>query len=358
MTRLLAISKKVALELFRDQRTLALMLLAPLVVITLMYFIFDVNNDMDVRIGMPDTIDEQFIESMPDEVEVVTYALKPTLSTLLDNDDLDAFIDVNDNEFVVPYHNEDPSQTTAAKQMIQATVQNVTRDSANEMFESMPGDATMPNMDITENYLYGDEDSTFFDKMFPILMGFFVFFFVFLISGMALLKERTMGTMERMLATSVKRSEVVLGYMGGYGGYAIIQTVIIVLYSIYLLNMTIEGSMVWVFVISILLAMGALVIGMFISTFANTEFQMVQFIPLIIVPQIFFSGIIPLDNISDWIAVIGYVFPLSYAGEALTEVMIKGHGFAHIWQELLVLVGFIVLLTLLDIFGLRKYRKV
>ena len=51
------------------------MLLAPLVVITLMYFIFDVNNDMDVRIGMPDTIDEQFIESMPDEVEVVTYAL-------------------------------------------------------------------------------------------------------------------------------------------------------------------------------------------------------------------------------------------------------------------------------------------
>ena len=130
-------------------------------------------------------------------------------------------------------------------------------------------------------------------------MGFFVFFFVFLISGMALLKERTMGTMERMLATSVKRSEVVLGYMGGYGGYAIIQTVIIVLYSIYLLNMTIEGSMVWVFVISILLAMGALVIGMFISTFANTEFQMVQFIPLIIVPQIFFSGIIPLDNISE-----------------------------------------------------------
>ena len=74
--------------------------------------------------------------------------------------------------------------------------------------------------------------------------------------------------------------------------------------------------------------------------------------------EIFFSGIIPLDNISDWIAVIGYVFPLSYAGEALAEVMIKGNGFAHIWQELLVLVGFIVLFTLLDIFGLRKYRKV
>ena len=228
------------------------------------------------------------------------------------------------------YHNEDPSQTTAAKQMIQATVQNVTRDSANEMFESMPGDATMPNMDITENYLYGDEDSTFFDKMFPILMGFFVFFFVFLISGMALLKERTMGTMERMLATSVKRSEVVLGYMGGYGGYAIIQTIIIVLYSIYLLNMTIEGSMVWVFVISILLAMGALVIGMFISTFCQYRISDGAVYPVDYCAANIFSGIIPLDNISDWIAVIGYVFPLSYAGEALTEVMIKGNGCTYL----------------------------
>src|SRR5699024_8803322 len=177
MTILLAISKKVALELFRDQRTLALMLLAPLVVITLMYFIFDVNNDMDVRIGMPDTNDEQFVESMPAGVEVETHALRQTVPSLLDDGSLDEFIRVNDNEFVVSYHKEEPSQTTAAKQMIQATVQNVTRDSANEMFESMPGDATMPNMDITENYLYGDEDSTFFDKMFPILMGFFVFFF-------------------------------------------------------------------------------------------------------------------------------------------------------------------------------------
>lgn len=358
MIRLTAIAKKVALELYRDQRTLALMLLAPLFVITLMYFIFDVNNDLDVRIGVPDTIDERFIENMPEDVEVITYALQPTLETLLDNDNLDAYMDINDDQITVTYHNEDPSQTNAAKQVIQKAMQTTTRQTAEEMFNNMPGDETMPAMDVEESYLYGNENSTFFDKMFPILMGFFVFFFVFLISGMSMLKERTMGTMERMLATSVKRSDVVLGYMGGYGGYAILQTIIIVLYSIYLLNMTIEGNIIWVFVITILLAMAALVIGMFISTFANTEFQMVQFIPLVIVPQVFFSGIIPLENISDWISVIGYIFPLTYAGEALTEVMTKGNGFMAIWQELLILVGFIVLFTLLDIFGLRKYRKV
>lgn len=358
MIRLTAIAKKVALELYRDQRTLALMLLAPLLVITLMYFVFDVNNDLNVRIGVPDTIDERFIENMPEEVEVIPYALQPTLDTLLDNDNLDAYMDINDDQITVTYHNEDPSQTNAAKQVIQTAVQSTTRETAQEMFNNMPGDETMPAMDFEESYLYGDEDSTFFDKMFPILMGFFVFFFVFLISGMSMLKERTMGTMERMLATSVKRRDVVLGYMGGYGGYAILQTIIIVLYSIYLLNMTIAGNIIWVFVITILLAMAALVIGMFISTFANTEFQMVQFIPLVIVPQVFFSGIIPLENISDWISVIGYIFPLTYAGEALTEVMTKGNGFMAIWQELLILVGFIVLFTLLDIFGLRKYRKV
>ena len=138
-------------------------------------------------------------------------------------------------------------------------------------------------------------------------MGFFVFLFVFLISGIALLRERTTGTLERVLSTSIRRSEIVLGYLIGYGIFAIIQTLIIVLFSIYLLNINLAGSLWYVILINICLAITALSMGIFISTFANSEFQMIQFIPLV-VPQVFFSGIFPLENMPDWLG-IGYIFP-------------------------------------------------
>lgn len=358
MTRLGAIIEKVIRELIRDVRTMLLMMLAPLIVITLMYFIFDVNNEGNLRIGVPDTMNTTFVEGLPDDVEVVPYELAPRMETLLDSDNLNAFVEINDGQLNVTYKNEDPSKASAVKQVIQAGLQEMRDEQLSGVLEALPEEAQLPEMTIEETYLYGSEDSTFFDKMFPILIGFFVFFFVFLISGIALLRERTMGTMERVLATSVRRSEIILGYLIGFGIFAIVQTMIIVLYSIYLLDMNIAGNIVWVFVINILLALSALAIGMFISTFANTEFQMMQFIPLIIVPQIFFSGIIPLDNIADWISVIGYAFPLRYAGDALTEVMIKGNGLTYIWGDLLALVLFIVVFVVLDILGLKKYRRV
>ena len=106
-------------------------------------------------------------------------------------------------------------------------------------------------------------------------------FICFLISGIALLRERTTGTIERVLATPIKRSEIVFGYLIGYGIFAIIQTLIIVLFSIYLLNINLAGSLAYVILINILLAIAALVMGIFISTFANSEFQMIQFIPIV-----------------------------------------------------------------------------
>ena len=358
MTRLNAVVVRIIKELIRDVRTLVLMMLAPLIVITLMYFIFDVNNEADTRIGVPDTMNETFIEGLPEEAEAVPYELTPRLDTLLDTDELDAFVEMNEDSVNITYRNEDPSRSSAAKQVVMAGLESMKNEQLEGILSTLPEEAALPELNIEEDYLYGSDSSTFFDKMFPILIGFFVFFFVFLISGIALLRERTLGTLERVLSTSVKRSEIVLGYLIGFGIFAIVQTMIIVMYSIYLLDMNIAGQIGWGFVINILLALSALAIGLFISTFANSEFQMVQFIPLIIVPQIFFSGIIPLDNIADWISGIGYIFPLRYAGDALTEVMIKGNGFSYIWKDLLALVLFIVVFVVLDILGLRKYRRV
>lgn len=205
---------------------------------------------------------------------------------------------------------------------------------------------------------YGNSNSTFFDKVFPILIGFFVFFFVFLISGIALIRERTSGTLDRLLATPIRRSQLVFGYLAGYGLFAVLQTLLIVLFAIYVLKVAIVGNLLLVLLTNILIALVALVIGLFVSTFANSEFQMMQFIPIIVVPQVFFSGIIPLDAMAHWVRFISYLLPLSYAGNALTAVMIKGQGLGVITNDWLILLVFLFIFTFLNIIGLKRYRKV
>lgn len=211
---------------------------------------------------------------------------------------------------------------------------------------------------VTNHYVYGDQDTGYFAKMLPILMGFFVFFFVFLISGMALLKERTTGTLDRLLATPVKRSSIVFGYMLSYGILAILQTVLIVLVTVWLLGIEVVGSLVSVVLINLLLALVALAFGILLSTFANSEFQMMQFIPLVVVPQVFFSGIIPLDSMADWVKDISYMIPLKYSGDAVNEIIMRGTSIFSLGGDMAVLLGFLIVLTVLNIVGLRRYRKV
>lgn len=192
----------------------------------------------------------------------------------------------------------------------------------------------------------------------PILMGFFVFFFAFLISGMALLKERTSGTLERLLATPVRRAEIVTGYLISYGLVAVVQTLLIVLFTINVLNVQVAGSIFLVILTTLLLALVALALGIFMSTFAQSEFQMMQFIPLVVVPQIFFSGLIDLHTMADWAQWLANLLPMKYAASALTDVILKGANFSDIAGNLLALIIFIIILTIGNIVGLKRYRKV
>ena len=212
--------------------------------------------------------------------------------------------------------------------------------------------------EIKESYQYGDKNTGFFARMIPILIGFVVFFFVFLISGMALLKERTSGTLERLLATPVKRSEIVYGYMLSYGIIAIFQTAVVVLAAIWLLDVEVVGNILNVIIVNVVLALVALAFGILLSTLAKSEFQMMQFIPLVIMPQLFFSGIIPLSSMGEWAPTVGKFLPLTYSGDAISQIILYGHNLGDILSNLGVLMIFLIILTILNIVGLRRYRKV
>jgi ABC-2 type transport system permease protein len=206
-------------------------------------------------------------------------------------------------------------------------------------------------------FLHGSEDIGQFDYLGPVLLGFFVFFFVFLIAGVSFLRERTGGTLERLMCSPLKLWEIVVGYVAGFGIFTTIQAGIIASYAIYVLGMLMEGSFFYVMLIILLLSFSALTLGILLSAFAQTELQMMQFIPIVVVPQVFFSGLFNLETISDWLSWIGPLTPLYYAAEALRDVMVRGYGFEQIAQNIYILLGFSILFMLLNVLALRKYRK-
>lgn len=363
MIRFKAILTRVIKELVRDKRTLALMLLAPILVLSLMNVVFDSNSDTHVVIGVDNSVPSQVVEQLPsDEVKVKHYDTNKDYKAKMREDNLDAFVTLDGSTFRVTYENEDPNTTAKVKGLFQNSLTaNLLKElstNVQKLAAQTGQKVDIENFSVKNSYIYGGATSSLFDKIFPILIGFFVFFFVFLISGIALLRERTAGTLERLLATPVKRTEIVMGYLVGYGLFAIIQTLIIVFFSIYVLNLQIIGSLWWVIITNIFIALTALAMGIFVSTFANSEFQMIQFIPLIVIPQVFFSGLIPLDSMADWVRYISYLFPLSYAGDALTAIMIKGQGWSAISFDLGILILFVIIFTFLNIIGLKRYRKV
>ncbi|MBC5618929.1 ABC transporter permease [Streptococcus sp. KHUD_010] len=393
--RIFAISKKVLTELLRDKRSLALLFLAPIFIMWLMNIAFSASTDTNVQIASVNV--SNAVKKSLDGVKHIStkgYKTEYAAKKALKDKKADAVLVYKDKEkYKLTYANTDTSKTALTRQAVKSTLKQVQiqellqnlkkaqqqasakaaqanrlpdkyqNNSQSDMSEANLNQTKQTNIqqttfDISEDYIYGNKDTTFFTKMVPILMGFFVFFFVFLISGMALLKERTTGTLDRLLATPVKRSDIVFGYMLSYGAVAALQTTIIVLSTVWLLKLKVLGSMIDVILVNILFALVALSFGLLLSTLAQSEFQMMQFIPIIIVPQVFFSGIIPLDSMANWIQSMGKFLPLYYAGHALSEIVLQGTSILNLESDLFVLLIFLSILTVLNIVGLKRYRKV
>ena len=359
--RTIAIAKKVIKELLRDKRTLALMFIAPVFIMWLMNLMFSASTTVNVKLATQD-LPTGLITKMDelDHVDIETYQDLDQAKEALANEKVDAVISYKDGEYQVDYANTDASKTSMIRQVLRTSIASEGTDQLlSRIKQALPQlklDAKAP--EIKESYQYGDKNTGFFARMIPILIGFVVFFFVFLISGMALLKERTSGTLERLLATPVKRSEIVYGYMLSYGIIAIFQTAVVVLAAIWLLDVEVVGSILNVIIVNVVLALVALAFGILLSTLAKSEFQMMQFIPLVIMPQLFFSGIIPLSSMGEWAPTVGKFLPLTYSGDAISQIILYGHNLGDILSNLSVLMVFLIILTILNIVGLRRYRKV
>lgn len=404
--RTAAMIKRVLTEMLRDKRTLALMFLAPLLILTLMYFLFQSNTDQTASLGVRN-VDSTLVKVIKNNhIKFHQVSSNASAEQVIRDHDYAGLIAQKGNKTTLTLQNSDQSKSAILKQSLQQAQVKLKMQAAGTAIKAQqkalkaqqqaikkmqralaaasqrsaaqsptaarqqqaaqpqtsPAPANKPkgatNYTVNTHYLYGSSDSTFFDTLLPIMIGFVVFFFVFLISGIALLRERTTGTLNRLLATPVKRGEIISGYLAGYGIFALIQTLLIVGFSIYAFKIQILGSIWNMLLINILLAFVALAMGLFISTFAQSEFQMVQFIPVVVIPQIFFSGIIPIDQMANWLQPVARIMPLYYGASAMSNVIEKGFTFMDILPKLGILIGFAALFLIFNIMSMRRYRQV
>lgn len=349
--RIWALVKRIIQQMFRDKRTLALLFVAPLLILTLMYFLFNGKTD-EPELGVVD-VDKGLVHVL-EEVDINVKHYEHADKETVKEDNLGGLLEKKDDTLQLTLQNTDPSMANALKVKVNQAVASQVQA---KIMKQNAGSPDMAKKDIDTNYVYGNDDTEYFDVLSPILAGFFVFFFVFLISGIGLLKERTTGTLERLMSTPIRRTEIVTAYLVGFGIFAVIQTLIVVLYSISVLDMVLVGSIWNVILINLLLALVALSLGTLLSTFAASEFQMVQFIPIAVIPQVFFSGIFPLESMADWLRDIGYIMPMSYGANALKGVMYKGFSLGEVRGDILALAIFSAIFIVLNVLALRRYRK-
>jgi ABC-2 type transport system permease protein len=340
-----ALVKRIIRQFIRDKRTLAMMFLAPLLILTLVNLVFS-GNDYVPEIAVISG-QEQIASQLENADKSFTiYENKTRAAEDLENEKLDAIVEINPPSTKITLEGSNPAANQAVMMTMEKTLKSLT-----------PQNKQQSSIETEIEYLHGSADMESFDYIGPFLIGFFIFFFVFLIAGVSFLRERTTGTLERLLATPMRRWEMVAGYVLGFGIFTIIQSAIIVSFSIYVLDIMMAGSIWFVILITLMLAVTALSLGTLLSAFAKNELQMIQFIPLVVVPQVFFSGLFNIETMADWLQPLSYLMPLTYGGQAIREIMIQGGGWLEIYDEVLVLASFSLLFMVLNVLALKKHRK-
>jgi ABC-2 type transport system permease protein len=185
-----------------------------------------------------------------------------------------------------------------------------------------------------------------FDRLGPPLLALIPFIVMFLVTAVTTLRERSSGTLERLLAMPTRKLDFLGGYALAFGLVAAVQSTVAVLLCVWVLDLEVSGA-VWVLVVvAVADAVLGTALGLFVSAFARTEFQAVQFMPAVVIPQILLCGLfIPRDRMPSVLEAISDVLPLSYAVDAMRSVAsVTGSSVggveAGVWADIAVVVAF------------------
>jgi ABC-2 type transport system permease protein len=182
-----------------------------------------------------------------------------------------------------------------------------------------------------------------FDHWGAVLVGLFPLMIMFMITSVATLRERTSGTLERLMAMPVAKSDFIAGYAIAFGALAAAQAIVVSAVTFGLFGLEVMGPVAMVLLVAVLDALLGMALGLFVSAFANTEFQAVQFFPALLLPQLLLCGLIaPTSSLPTFLHAVSVVLPLTYAVNAMKDLTTQSGISSTIWRDIAVLVGFLV----------------
>jgi len=318
LRRIIAVAERIALGFRRDRRSLGLLFVAPLVVLSLVGGVWGSSAQTPPKVaiaadrpGSPAPIVDRLVASK---------AIRATRSTYddgiaqLKRGDIDAVVWIDIGGLHILIEGSDPLRSGSIAPAIQKAFVEAAGGASS---------ATLPAFQVEQ--LYGGTDYSLLDYLAPVLIAFFAFFFIFLLSAVSFLRERTSGTLERLMATPLRRGELVVGYLAGFSVFALLQALVIIAFTVFVLKVQYRGNLATIFLVEAVMVVGAVSLGLLVSAAARNELQAVQFVPIVLLPQVFLSGLlIPVTQLPDYLRPISAVLPLTYANEALKAVMIKG----------------------------------
>lgn len=366
LRRIVAIARRVVQQVRRDRRSLALLIVAPLAVLALLGYVIRDEKPIETRLGI-------VAVGAPADARIgqaLSAAAAQAGVTVVDvgSDAASGRAAVQDGRADVVIVA--PAQAATGSAAIQViTLGEAPADDGARLqvvaglIERAASQGLLPTID--HETIYGSANADVLDTFAPALIGFFGFFFVFVLTGISFLRERTGGTLERLLATPVRRSEIVVGYSLGFGLFATVQVVLILLFTLGSLTVPAigpftsfeiglgisnAGSPLLAFAVMFLTAIGAVNLAIFLSTYARTELQVLEFIPIVIVPQSLLGGVFwSVNNLPDPLQVIARLLPMTHAIDGLRAVLLQGAGLsdANLQLDIAYLVGVAILFVVL-----------
>ena len=358
--RAVAVTRRIMGQLRRDRRTLALLFVVPIVILSLLGYLLR-GGSSNVAMGVVNQDQGPVGAAIAKQLDKSDKVDARSLS------ETDAHAQLKDGKLAgyVLFRSDFSRQILQAKKVAPELYLEGSQPGPGGSVQQALGAAVQAalsqqggaHLAIGVHYLHGGSSLDTLDYFGPGFIGLIVFFLVYVVTSVAFLRERSSGTLERLMASPIRRGEIVLGYGLAFTVLALVQSAIVLLFSLYVVNIHIAGNVGVVFLLEALMAITAVNAGIFLSAFARTEFQAVQFIPLVIVPQFLLSGVVfPVSTEPGLLQPLSNVLPLTYAVYGMRDVMIKGAGLGSgsFQVDLLVVFGFAVLMLVLATATLRR----
>ena len=334
-----AVTKRIVKQMIHDKRSLALILVAPLILLTLLFLLLGKSSYVPkvATQNLPSVM--QTALEKQDKINIVVKNNAQSNEEYLKDKKADALIYLDEEEIQILMLDMDSVKLSLVTEGVKSVATKIS-----------------PSGQMNISFIYGKANESIFDSMGYMLLAVLAFFMIFLVSGISFVRERTSNTIERLMRSPTSTISIVVGYILGFGIFAILQSFLMISFAKFILNMQFVGAWWLATFIMLLIAMIAVMMGILVSIVSKNEFQVVQFIPLMIIPQIFFSGLISVDTLPYHLSYLSRIMPLYYGSMGLKGVLVYGEGIGEVFSYIFALIVFIVLLFIANILAVKKYR--